>query len=101
MSAAGRNLPVPRTLSMDVRALLSQVPRVVARNRDPTKRRLEDAENSVIFTKSLWAWIPNEGSPAGLTKKAAANSTGHSSYMPFSNPVPRKTNFLDPHIFLT
>ena len=81
----------PLTLIMDVRALLSQAPRVVARNRGPTKRRLEDAENFVIFTKSLWAWIPNERRPAGLTK-TAANSMAPRSYMPFSNPVSRGSN---------
>ena len=73
---AGRKIAAPPTLIMDVRALLSLVPRVVARNRGPTKRRLEDAENFVIFTKSLWAWIPNEGRPAGLTKKLLQAARG-------------------------
>jgi hypothetical protein len=91
MLAAGRKIAAPPTPIMDVRALLSLVPRVVARNRGPTKRRLEDAENFVIFTKGLWAWVPNEGHPAGLTK-ASANNTRPSSYTPFSSPVPRGSN---------
>ena len=82
----GKQNALPRsTLIMDVRALLSQVPRVVARNRGPTKRRLEDAENFVIFTKSLWVWIPNERPSGGADKKLLRTAWRLSSCMPFSD----------------